>query len=165
MPEGLPGNEAAPPYAVLELVPVPLSDAGEFVAQVHRHHPPPPGGLFAIGVASADRIVAVAIVGRPVARALADGWTAEVTRLASDGTRNACSMLYSACWRAARAMGYRRMITYTLASEPGTSLRAAGWRVVGKVAGRSWSCQTRPRVDRHPLQDKFRWEAPDATPQ
>jgi len=79
--------------------------------------------------------------------------------VATDGTRNACSMLYGAAWRAAKALGYRKLITYTLASEPGTSLRAAGWSVVGEVRGRSWSCASRPRVDKHPLQDKLRWEA------
>lgn len=158
----------------LSLAPVSVSDACEFVDQHHRHHRPPPGGLFAVGVARGELVLGVAIVGRPVARNLDDGWTAEVTRCAVrtdlDGaadqlrlTRNACSMLYSACWRAARALGFRRVITYTLASESGGSLRAAGWRVVGQVRGRSWHCPSRPRVDRHPLQDKLRWEAPDAT--
>jgi len=149
------------------VIPISISDACEFVAQHHRHHRPPPGGLFAVGVATiedprfvraAARVVGVAIVGRPVARGNDDDWTAEVTRLCTDGTQNACSMLYSACWRAARALGYRRVITYTLASEPGTSLRAAGWLEVGRVRGRSWHCQSRPRVDRHPLQEKIRWE-------
>lgn len=101
----------------------------------------------------------MAIVGRPVARGLQDGWTAEVTRVATDGTPNAPSALYGACWRVARALGYRRLVTYTLATEPGTSLRAAGWRVVGEVRGRSWSCASRPRVDRAPAQEKLRWEA------
>ena len=101
----------------------------------------------------------VAIVGRPVARALADEWTAEVTRVAVlDGVKNGCSMLYGACWRAARALGYRKLVTYTLATEPGTSLRAAGWREVASVRGRSWHCRSRPRVDKHPTQDKLRWE-------
>ena len=83
---------------------------------------------------------------------------AEVTRLCSDGTRNVCSLLYAAAWRAARAMGYRKLITYTLATEPGTSLRAAGWRQVASVTPRSWNTPTRPRVDLYPLQAKFRWE-------
>lgn len=102
----------------------------------------------------------MAVVGRPVARHNDDDWTAEVTRLAVvDGQPNACSLLYGAAWRACRALGYRRLITYTLSTEPGTSLRAAGWRVVGEVRGRSWDTPTRPRVDRHPTQDKLRWEA------
>lgn len=82
-----------------------------------------------------------------------------MTRLATDGTRNACSMLYGACWRAARALGWRRLVTYTLPSEGGASLRAAGWRLLGEAGGGSWSCESRPRVDRHPTQTKLRWEA------
>lgn len=143
---------------MLELVPMSLSDAAEFCAQHHRHHKPPVGGLFAVGVAAGELVRGVAVVGRPVARGNQDGWTAEVTRVATDGARNACSMLYAACWRAARALGYRKLITYTLASESGASLRAAGWRTVGEVRGRTWSCPSRPRVDRYPLQDKLRWE-------
>jgi hypothetical protein len=140
-----------------------LSDAAEYCAQHHRHHKPPVGGLFAVGVAIGELIHGVAIVGRPVARGNQDGWTAEVTRVATDGARNACSMLYAACWRAARALGYRKLITYTLVSESGASLRAAGWRTVGEVRGRSWSCESRPRVDRHPLQNKLRWECSSET--
>lgn len=145
---------------MIHLVPVTISDAREFCAQHHRHHQPPVGGLFAVAIADAERIRGVAIVGRPVARRNNDGWTAEVTRVATDGAHNGCSMLYGACWRAARALGYRRLITFTLASEPGTSLRAAGWRVVGTTGGKSWSVPSRPRVDRHPLQEKIKWEAP-----
>ena len=137
-----------------------LTDACAFVDQHHRHHPAPQGGLWAVGVAVGDDVVGVAIVAKPVARCLADEWTAEVRRVAVlDGHPNACSKLYGACWRAARALGYRRLLTYTLASEPGVSLRAAGWRIVGEVKGRSWNCKARPRVDRMPLQDKLRWVA------
>lgn len=143
----------------LELVPLSLAEAKAFVARVHRHHKPPTGGKFAIGAALAGEIVGVAMVGRPVAREYDDGWTVEVNRVATDGARNACSMLYGAAWRAAKAMGYRRCITYTLAEESGASLRAAGWKIVGEVRGRSWSCPSRPRVDQHPLQGKLRWEA------
>lgn len=143
---------------MLQLIPMTVTDAAEFCAQHHRHHKPPRGGLFAVGVAEGDTVRGVAIVGRPVARGNNDGWTAEVTRVSTDGARNACSMLYGACWRAARALGYRRVITYILKDEPGTSLRAAGWRLVGAVRGRSWHTPSRPRVDRHPLQDKFKWE-------
>lgn len=143
----------------LSIAPITISDAREFIAQHHRHHQPPVSALFAVSVADGDTVRGVAVVGRPVARGNQDGWTAEVTRVATDGARNACSMLYGACWRAARALGYHRLITYTLASEGGASLRAAGWRVIGQVRGRSWSCKSRPRVDRHPSQDKLRWEA------
>jgi hypothetical protein len=98
---------------------------------------------------------------------LDDGWTAEVTRVCTDGTRNACSILYGACWRAARALGYRRLVTYTLAHESGASLRAVGWRLIGQAGGGSWSRAARPRVDRHPTQCKLRWErsaAPGSNP-
>lgn len=139
----------------LRLLPCTLTDAAAFVRQHHRHHRPPQGGLFAVAVGD-DAVRGVAIVGRPVARGLQDGWTAEVTRLATDGSRNACSMLYGACWRAARALGWRRLVTYTLPSEGGASLRAAGWRLIGEAGGGSWSCESRPRV--HPTQAKLRWE-------
>ena len=133
----------------LTVVPCSIQDAREYVRQVHRHHPPPLSGLFAVACAEGERVCGVAIVGRPVARMNQDGFTAEVTRLATDGTRNACSALYAACWRACRALGYRRLITYTLASEPGVSLRASGWREVGSVKGRSWDCPSRPRVSNY----------------
>jgi hypothetical protein len=141
--------------------PMTLAEARAYVDEHHRHHPAPLSGLFAVGAAQADQVIGVAIVGRPVARGLQDGYTAEVTRCCTDGTKNACSMLYGACWRAARALGYRRLVTYTLDTEPGTSLRAAGWRVVAEVRGRSWHTPTRPRVDKHPLQGKLRWEMTD----
>jgi hypothetical protein len=143
----------------MTIVPMTISDAKAYVAQFHRHHGPPVSGLFALGAEHGGVIVGAAIVGRPVARGLDDGWTAEVTRVATDGAKNACSALYGAAWRAAKALGYRRLVTYTLAEEAGTSLRAAGWRVVGEVRGRSWSCASRPRVDKHPMQAKLRWEA------
>jgi len=142
----------------LVLTPITLREANAFVEQHHRHHGPSRGCIACVGVAEDGAVRGVAIIGRPVARAVADGWTAEVTRCCTDGARNACSMLYAAAWRAVRALGYRKLITYTLAEEGGTSLRAAGFRVVGQVTGRSWSCPSRPRVDTHPMQDKLRWE-------
>lgn len=144
---------------MIELVPITIGDAKEFVRQHHRHHPPPVSGLFAVACGVASEIVGVAIVGRPVARGLQDGYTAEVIRVATTGERNACSLLYGASWRACKALGHRKLVTYTLASESGASLRGAGWRTVGEVTGRSWSCASRPRVDKHPTQDKIRWEA------
>lgn len=144
----------------LTLTPLTLGEARAFVAEHHRHHLPPQGGLFAIGAARDQDVVGAIIVGRPVARMLAvDDYSAEVTRCCTDGTRNACSMLYGAAWRAARALGYRRLITYTLPDEGGASLRASGFRCVGEAGGGSWSCKSRPRVDKHPLQVKLRWEA------
>lgn len=144
----------------LVLVPITIADAKRLVARIHRHHKPPQGGLFAVGVAreGEDEPCGCAIVGRPVARMADDGWTAEVTRLATDGTPNACSMLYGAAWRAARALGYRRCITYILDTEPGTSLSAAGWKLIGQAGGGKWSRESRPRVDDHPTQRKLRFE-------
>lgn len=144
----------------MEIVPSNIRDACAFVAQYHRHHKPPRGGIFALAVAEAGKIVGVAIVGRPVSRMLQDGWTAEVTRVATDGTKNACSMLYAACRRASLALGWRRLVTYTLPEEGGASLRGAGWRVVAeRTGGGTWSREQRPRVDKHPIQAKLRWEA------
>jgi L-amino acid N-acyltransferase YncA len=128
------------------------------VAKHHRHHQPPQGGIFAVAVSDGEKVRGVAIVGRPVARMASDGWTAEVTRVCTDGARNACSMLYRAAWRACRAMGYRKLITYTLAQEGGASLRGAGFQLVGQAGGGSWSRRARPRIDTHPMQEKLRWE-------
>jgi hypothetical protein len=143
----------------LQLTPVDLSEANAFVEKLHRHHGNVVGHKFSLGAVNDGQLVGVSIVGRPVARGRDDGWTLEVTRLCTDGTRNACSFLYGASRRAAFALGYRRLGTYILASEDGTSLKAAGWRMVGEVKGRSWSCPTRPRFDDHPLEDKQLWEA------
>lgn len=144
----------------LVVVPTSLDEANAFVEAHHRHHKPVVGHKFSIAVADeVGAVRGVAIVGRPVSRIRDDGWTLEVTRLATDGCPNACSALYAAAWRAAKAMGYRRLGTYVLASEPGTSLRAAGWQLVGDTPGRSWSCPSRPRVDNHPLGARTLWEA------
>lgn len=142
----------------VELIPITQREAFAFVRRHHRHHQPPIGSLFQIAVAREGEVAGVAIVTRPVSRMLDDGWTAEVGRVATDGTPNACSMLYGACWRACRAMGYRKLVTYTLPSEGGASLRGAGWRCVGKAGGGSWSRKGRPRVDLHPTQEKLRWQ-------
>lgn len=141
----------------LELKPLSLRDANAFIAKYHRHHLPPHGAKFAIGLTVEESLVAVAVVGRPVSRMLDDGYTAEVTRLCTDGTPHAASKLYAASWRAARGMGYRRLITYTLASESGTSVRAAGWRELYTTAGGSWDVPSRPRIDKHPTSPKTLW--------
>lgn len=144
----------------LRVCPLTLAEANEFVRRVHRHHKPTVGGKFAIGVADeSGEVHGVAIVGRPVSRMLDDGWTVEVNRVATDGAKNACSMLYGAAWRAARAMGYRRAVTYTLPSEGGGSLRAAGWKLIGEAGGGNWNCKSRPRVDSAHQELKLRWEA------
>jgi hypothetical protein len=144
----------------LTIAPCTFPEACTFVGLHHRHHRPPVGHKFSLAVAAEDgEVHGVAIAGRPVARALDDGWTLEVTRVATDGTRNANSALYGACRRAAWALGYRRLVTYTLPTESGASLRGAGWRLIGEAGGGSWSCPSRPRVDTHPLERKLRWEA------
>lgn len=134
----------------LRLVPIDLATAQGFIADHHRHHRPPVGHKFSIGVADdEDVLVGVAVVGRPVARHYDDGLTLEVNRTATDGTANANSMLYGAAWRAAQALGYRRLVTYTQAGESGASLRAAGWRVIGeRPPRRGWMTPSRPREDR-----------------
>jgi hypothetical protein len=152
---------AAAPEArerTLRLQPITLREARAFVNKHHRHHHAPQGGLFAVAV-GAEQVEGVAIIGKPVARMNDDGWTAEVTRVCTLGAPNACSMLYGAAWRCARALGYRRLLTYTLASEDGGSLRAAGWRIIGQTDGGSWSRTSRPRVDTHPTEQKTIWGA------
>lgn len=143
----------------LDVVPVSLAEANAFVAAHHRHHQPVVGHKFSIGITDEKQLRGVVIVGRPVARARDDGWTLEVTRLCTDGTPNACSALYAAAWRAARAMGYRKIGTYILKEEPGTSLKAAGWKAIHETPGRSWDVPSRPRVDKHPLGQRVLWEA------
>ena len=132
----------------LRTVPIRFRDACGFVEMWHRHHPPPAGCKYCIGVADeTDVLRGVAIVGRPVARMLDNGLTLEVTRSATDGTPNVNSMLYGAAWRATKALGYRRLITYTQAGETGASLRAAGWRVIAERPARSgWDTPARPRA-------------------
>ena len=133
----------------MHLVPVSFKDACGFVLMWHRHHKPPQGHKFSIGVADADGILrGVAIVGRPVARMADDGMTLEVTRTATDGTPNANSMLYGAAWRAVKALGYTRLITMTQEGESGASLRGAGWRIVGqRPPTKGWDRPSRPRGD------------------
>lgn len=146
--------------------PTTITEAKAFIARWHRHSEPPLSGFYAIGATDDGRTLrAVVIVGRPNARPLDDGWTAEATRLASDGSDNACSMLYSAAARAAEAMGYQSIITYTKADEPGTSLIAAGWEREEELPARpSWNCPSRQRTqtnlfgeDRRPPGPKVRW--------
>jgi hypothetical protein len=98
------------------------------------------------------------MVGRPVARNLDNGWTLEVNRLCTDGTKNACSMLYSASWRVAKNLGYKKLITYILSEETGASLKASNWKCIGESGGGSWNCENRPRVDKHPTQKKIKFE-------
>lgn len=144
----------------LTLVPLSFRTARAFISEHHRHHRPPQGMKFAIGARDeTDALVGVVVVGRPVSRQLDDGFTAEVTRLCTLGGRNVCSFLYGAARRAAFAMGYRRVLTYILASESGTSLKASGYRFVRLAGGGSWSRAKRLREDKAPTEVKQLWEA------
>lgn len=143
----------------LSIVPCELAEANEFIRQHHRHHQPVPGHKFSLAVTDGETVRGVAVVGRPVARTLDDGMTLEVNRVATDGTKNACSALYGACRRAVFALGYKRLITYTLPEEGGASLRGAGWKLLGEAGGGTWNRKDRPRVDKHPIQKKLKWEA------
>ena len=149
----------------LELIPISLREANDFVESFHRHNKRTScnGGKFAIGVSDGRGLVGVAIVGRAIARALNDGATAEVLRCCTNdkSPKNVCSMLYAACWRAWKAMGGQKLVTYTLQSECGSSLRGAGMKIVAESNGRKngWSSNLRKR-DWQPIygQLKFRWE-------
>jgi hypothetical protein len=142
----------------MRLVPLTLKQANEKIAALHRHHKPVVGHRFSIGVESDGRIVGAAVVGRPVARETDQYAIAEVTRLVTDGTPHVCSMLYSACARAAKAMGFSKIQTYILDTEPGTSLRAAGWLFESTTSGGDWNHSWRKgrRVDQ-PMCRKQRW--------
>lgn len=134
----------------LQIVPCSRDEAQAFVTLHHRHHNPRVGDKFCLAVADeTGKVRGVAQVGLPTGPWKDDVWTLEVTRVATDGCENACSALYGAAWRAARALGWRRLITYTLTAESGSSLRAAGWKVIGERPARSWakSSKRRPRVD------------------
>lgn len=145
----------------LTIVPVTFKQAKEFVAEHHRHHKPPQGHKFSIGIANeTGQICGVIIVGRPVARHSDDGWTLEVTRSATDGTDNANSALYGAARRATFAMGYDRLITYTQEGESGSSLKGAGFKVVAKRPPRGgWNSKSRPRENKNDQVARFVWEA------
>ena len=143
---------------MLYLTPLSLREANAFVDRHHRHHKAVTGHKFSIGCSQDDQLVGVAIMGRPVSRYLDDGLTLEVNRLCTTEEKNVCSMLYAAAARAAKAMGYRKIITYTLDTEPGTSLRAAGWMCAGPAGGVRWTGSRRPAADLCPPQKKLRYE-------
>ncbi len=155
----------------LALIPLTIHEANAFVDLHHRHRDPVAGHKFSLGNVHAAEIVGVVIVGRPIAKGNQDGRTLEILRCATDGSARmvrdrrgrehslgVCSFLEGAACRAAFALGYRRVVTYTLKREPGVSLVAAGFRVVAEVKGRDWHTRSRPRVRKAPLEDKWRWE-------
>jgi hypothetical protein len=127
----------------LQLKPISLKEANALIQQWHRHHKPVPGQKFAIGVMQKEQYVGAAVTGRPVARMTDHKTVAEVTRCVTNGTKNACSILYAACARAAEAMGYEVIQTFILANETGTSLRAAGWEFAGTSGGGDWNRPSR----------------------
>lgn len=144
----------------LHPVPLELSEANAFIARHHRHHKPVQGHRFSVGVVNDDgELLGVCVIGRPVARLAGHPKDVlEVTRLATDGTKNACSVLYQAAARAGKALGYRRIQTYTLPSEGGASLRASGWVCEGEAGGGQWKhTDGKPRRTDQPIERKFRW--------
>ena len=149
------------PYK-LQLIPISIKEAREFVYNFHRHSKPPQGGRFSVGASFNTNLVGVAIVGNPVARRLLDGFTAEVTRLCvtDDAPKNTCSFLYGRCWRIWQQMGGKRMVTYTLQKEAGSSLKGAGWNLIGEVELNPKGWQNRPGRKWQPVygQLKFKWE-------
>ena len=146
----------------LAIRPCSLRQARAFVQEHHRHHDMPQGGLWAVALLRRGELVGVAIAGRPVSRMLEREGCCEIIRVCVlPGVPNGCSMLYGRCRRIAQAFGYVRVITYTLESESGASLRASGWQAVARSRGGSWSKPARPRLDHHPLEAKVRWEPCD----
>lgn len=143
---------------MLELTPITLKKANEFVNLFHRHHKAVTGHKFSIGCSRKGQLVGVVIVGRPVSRHLDDGKTVEVNRLCTIGVKNACSILYAAAARAAKAMGYSKIITYILESENGGSLKAAGWNCAGLAGGIEWTGERKPPVPLYPQEKKLRFE-------
>ncbi len=142
----------------MKTVPIDLEAANEFVLRYHRHHGKVVGHKFSIGATKDGVLCGVAIIGRPIARHRDDGWTLEVTRLCTDGTRNACSYLYGASARAAFALGYTKVGTYIHQDEGGASLRASGWRLIGEAAKPNWNRADRPKKDKSDLTPRFLFE-------
>lgn len=144
----------------LFIVPVSLKDANAFVSHYHRHNKPVPIAKFTIGVVDETGLLrGIAIVNNPIVPQLMDTWTAEVIRVATDGCQNACSALYAASRKIAFAMGYQKLITYTLQEESGASMRGAGWqRVKETKANRGWSHRTGRKDQEVYTKDKWRWE-------
>jgi len=144
----------------LQIFPATLKQANDLVAGLHRHHKAVVGHRFSIGVRDDAGVVrGAAIVGRPTGRKNPQYDWAEVTRLVTDGTDNACSKLYGACARICKEMGFARIQTFILDSEGGTSLKAAGWEFDGYSEGGDWNVPSRGgrRTDQ-PQERKQRWK-------
>lgn len=143
----------------LSLVPITFKEACAFIEKYHRHHKPPQGWKFGTAVSDGEKVVGVVMIGRPPNTSLDNGITLEVIRCCTDGTPHVASMLYATARRAAKALGYRRLITYILETETGTSLKAAGWVEVHHTKYKPWNHPSRPRVDKAPVINKIMWEA------
>jgi hypothetical protein len=143
----------------MRVVPLTLKQANMLISTLHRHHKPVVGHRFSIGIRNDKcELIGACVVGRPVAREVDQYMVAEVTRLVTDGTKNACSILYSAAARAAQAMGFDRIQTYILDTEPGTSLKASGWTFEGYTSGGNWNHSWRKgRREDQPMSPKARW--------
>ena len=141
----------------MTIVPITLKAANAFVATYHRHHKPSVGHKFSIGLSLNDDLIGVAIMGRPVARGSDNGFTIEVARLCTNGAKNACSMLYQAAARSSKELGYKKIQTYILQSELGTSLRACGWKKEAITTGGEWHHTHGGRNNNHPIEPKQRW--------
>jgi len=147
-----------PSQSKLRIVPCPNETAKRYVMNWHRHHGPSVQARFSLAVVDEIGIVrGVAMVGRPVARLLDNGWTLEINRVATDGCENACSALYGACRRVAKELGYAKLITYIREDEPGTSLKASGWTFEQPIRARSWNMPQRPRIDKTEIVKRGRW--------
>ena len=140
----------------MEIRPITFKQASEFVNTHHRHHKATVGHKFSIGLYDGEKLVGCAVVGRPVSRYLDDGLTCETNRLCTDGTQNACSMLYGACCRTAKGMGYKKIITYILESENGASLKASNFICEGVAGGTHWTGRRNKGQD-IPHELKTRW--------
>ena len=143
----------------LTVIPLTLAAANDGIRLWHRHHKAVVGHRFSLGVLDeSGTLRGVLCAGRPVARLFDQDLILEVNRVATDGCPNACSALYGAARRAARAMGFEQIITYILDNEPGTSLRAAGWVLIKeRTGGGTWNNAKRQRSDAHPLGFKQLW--------
>lgn len=148
----------------LKIIPTTLREANAFVERFHRHNKKTQGHKFSVGAVAGEDLVGVAIVGRPVARKLDDGFTTEITRVCvkPEAPKNTCSFLYGRCWRIWQQMGGLRMITYTLQSESGSSLRASDWKILGETRnwkpGKGWTTRENREWQQIHSEEKYRWE-------
>lgn len=140
----------------MEIRPITLKEASNFINSYHRHHKATVGHKFSVGLYEGNKLIGCAVCGRPVSRFLDDGLTCEINRLCTDGTRNACSMLYGACCRIAKEMGYQKIITYILKSEDGASLKASNFVCDGEAGGTHWT-GVRNKGQDIPHEMKTRW--------